>query len=136
MEMRCLSKHSQLHREEEEFIHSFIYSSRLTFAFRGEPGFIQGRIDVSNSFAVPFEEDPKDDSVWFLDHDFLENMFRMHAKVNVNERIVGFYSTGPKLRANDLALDYEIRTRYCNKVNFFSLFFAPPVSLQVVLLIN
>ncbi|EMP33356.1 26S proteasome non-ATPase regulatory subunit 7 [Chelonia mydas] len=39
-------------------------------------------LDVSNSFAVPFDEDDKDDSVWFLDHDYLENMYGMFKKVN------------------------------------------------------
>jgi hypothetical protein len=31
---------------------------------------------------VPFEEDPKDSTVWFLDHDYLEAMFLMYKKVN------------------------------------------------------
>jgi hypothetical protein len=31
---------------------------------------------------VPFEEDPKDSSIWFLDHNYLEGMFAMFRKVN------------------------------------------------------
>ena len=31
---------------------------------------------------VPFDEDDKDKSVWFLDHDYLENMYGMFKKVN------------------------------------------------------
>jgi 26S proteasome regulatory subunit N8 len=31
---------------------------------------------------VPFEEDEKDPSIWFLDHSYLETMFRMFRKVN------------------------------------------------------
>lgn len=31
---------------------------------------------------VPFEEDDKDPSIWFLDHSYLEQMFRMFKKVN------------------------------------------------------
>lgn len=31
---------------------------------------------------MPFDEDDKDDSVWFLDHDYLENMYGMFKKVN------------------------------------------------------
>lgn len=31
---------------------------------------------------MPFEEDDKDPSIWFLDHSYLENMFRMFKKVN------------------------------------------------------
>ena len=40
------------------------------------------KVDVSNSFAVPFEEDLKNPMVWFLDHNFLETMFWMFKKVN------------------------------------------------------
>ena len=34
------------------------------------------------SLVVPFDEDEKDPSVWFLDHDYLENMYGMFKKVN------------------------------------------------------
>ncbi|PSN52000.1 26S proteasome non-ATPase regulatory subunit 7 [Blattella germanica] len=61
----------------------------------------KGVLDVSNSFAVPFDEDDKDKSVWFLDHDYLENMYGMFKKVN-----------GPKLHQNDVAINELIR-RYC-----------------------
>ena len=37
-------------------------------------------IPVAN--IVPFEEDEKDPSVWFLDHNYHENMFNMFKKVN------------------------------------------------------
>lgn len=33
-------------------------------------------------FPVPFDEDDRDRSVWFLDHDYLENMYGMFKKVN------------------------------------------------------
>jgi len=42
----------------------------------------RGAVDITNSFAVPFEEDLKDPSVWFLDHNYLETMFWMFKKVN------------------------------------------------------
>ncbi len=72
----------------------------------------QGKVDVSNSFAIPFDEDLKDPSIWYLDHEFLETMTRMFIKVNAKERVVGFYSTGPKLRSNDIDIDTVIR-RHC-----------------------
>jgi 26S proteasome regulatory subunit N8 len=87
----------------------------------------RGRVDISNSFAVPFEEDLNNLSVWFLDHNFLDTMYWMFKKVNckhmiilfikqstdililtmksvfsANEEIVGFYSSGPKVKENDL----------------------------------
>lgn len=38
-------------------------------------------------FSVPFDEDDRDDSVWFLDHDYLENMYGMFKKVNGEQHI-------------------------------------------------
>ncbi|XP_033754338.1 26S proteasome non-ATPase regulatory subunit 7-like [Pecten maximus] len=72
----------------------------------------QGVLDVSNSFAVPFDEDDKDKSVWFLDHDYLESMYGMFKKVNAREKVVGWYHTGPKLHQNDVAINELVR-RYC-----------------------
>lgn len=69
----------------------------------------RNRVDVTNSFAVPFEEDLKNPSVWFLDHNFLETMFWMFKKVNIREDIVGFYSSGPKIKENDLKIDTLFR---------------------------
>ncbi|RZC73513.1 hypothetical protein C5167_048990 [Papaver somniferum] len=62
----------------------------------------KGIVDVTNSYAVPFEEDDRDPSIWFLDHNYHESMFSMFKRINAKEHIVGWYSTGPKLRENDL----------------------------------
>ncbi|WZY80081.1 hypothetical protein YC2023_026465 [Brassica napus] len=62
----------------------------------------RGVVDVTNSYAVPFEEDDKDPSIWFLDHNYHESMFHMFKRINAKEHVVGWYSTGPKLRENDL----------------------------------
>merc|ERR1712226_582861 len=75
---------------------------------KGEGG--QGRVlDVSNSFAVPFDEDEKDDEIWFLDHEYLDNMYFMFKKVNAKEKVVGWYHTGPKLHKNDMKINDLIR---------------------------
>ena len=37
----------------------------------------KGILDIANSFAIPFDEDDKDKDVWFLDHEYLENMYNM-----------------------------------------------------------
>ena len=76
----------------------------------------QGVLDVSNSFALPFDEDEKDPSVWFLDHDYLENMYTMFKKVNAREKIVGWYHTGPKLHPNDIAINELIKNYNPNPV--------------------
>ena len=33
-------------------------------------------------FSVPFEEDDKDASIWFLDHNYHETMFEMFKRIN------------------------------------------------------
>ena len=42
----------------------------------------KGTVDVTNSFAVPFEEDAKNPGIFFLDHNYLDTMFKMYKKVN------------------------------------------------------
>merc|ERR1712223_1425347 len=71
-------------------------------------------LDISNSFAVPFDEDEKDPTVWFLDHQYLEQMYAMFKKVNAKERMVGWYHTGPKLHPNDIAINDLLR-KYCSQ---------------------
>lgn len=72
----------------------------------------RGTVDCTNSFAVPFEEDLRNPNIFFLDHNFLETMFRMYKKVNARERIIGFYSSGPKIKENDIKIDALMR-RFC-----------------------
>ncbi|KAI5852264.1 26S proteasome regulatory subunit rpn-8 [Tricharina praecox] len=68
-------------------------------------------VRVTNSFAVPFEEDDKDPAVWFLDHNYVESMNDMFKKVNAREKLIGWYHSGPKLRASDLQIN-ELFKRY------------------------
>ncbi|KAK4963223.1 proteasome regulatory particle subunit [Elasticomyces elasticus] len=68
-------------------------------------------VRASNSFAVPFEEDEKDPAVWFLDHNYVESMNDMFKKVNAKEKLIGWYHSGPKLRASDLEIN-ELFKRY------------------------
>lgn len=76
----------------------------------------KGVVDVTNSYAVPFEEDERDPSIWFLDHSFHEQMFAMFKKVNASEKLVGWYSTGPKIRPGDLQVDQLVRRYTPNPV--------------------
>jgi len=71
----------------------------------------KGVVDVTNGYAVPFEEDPRNPNIWFVDHNYHENMFAMFKKVNAKERVVGWYSTGPKIRPADLEI-HELWRRY------------------------
>jgi 26S proteasome regulatory subunit N8 len=70
------------------------------------------RVDITNSFAVPFEEELNNPKVWFLDHNFLETMYWMFKKVNTTEEIVGFYSSGPRIKENDLKISSMIK-KFC-----------------------
>jgi len=87
--------------------------SRVVGVLLGQWKTIDGQrlLDISNSFAVPFDEDTKDRSVWFLDHDYLESMATMFKKVNAKERVVGWYHTGPKLCSNDIDI-HDLIKRY------------------------
>lgn len=89
-----------------------------------------GKIDITNSYAVPFEEDSKDKSIWFLDHDYHENMYDMFKKVNAREKVVGWYSTGPKIRPADLAI-HEVIRRYTANPAFVVIDVNPRDQLEV-----
>jgi 26S proteasome regulatory subunit N8 len=65
----------------------------------------------SETHVVPFEEDDKDPSVWFLDHNYVESMNDMFKKINAREKLIGWYHSGPKLRASDLEIN-ELFKRY------------------------
>jgi 26S proteasome regulatory subunit N8 len=49
--------------------------------------------------------------VWFLDHNFVESMNDMFKKINAREKLIGWYHSGPKLRAADLEIN-ELFKRY------------------------
>lgn len=78
-------------------------SKRVVGVVLGEDSSDKTRI--TNSFAIPFEEDESDSDIWFLDHNFIENMMEMFKKINAKEKLLGWYHTGPKLRSNDLAIN-------------------------------
>ncbi|PJF16524.1 Mov34-domain-containing protein [Paramicrosporidium saccamoebae] len=69
-------------------------------------------VHITNSYAVPFEENEADPTVWYLDHNYLENMSELYKKINAKERPVGWYHSGPKLRASDVKIHTTLR-EYC-----------------------
>lgn len=77
---------------------------------------VKGKVDITNTYAVPFEEDQKDPKVWFLDHCYHENMYTMFRKVNAREKVVGWYSTGPKIRPADLEINELFRKYHPNPI--------------------
>eukprot|EP00792_Barthelona_sp_PAP020_P004861 TRINITY_DN2384_c0_g1_i2.p1 TRINITY_DN2384_c0_g1~~TRINITY_DN2384_c0_g1_i2.p1 ORF type:complete len:289 (+),score=95.08 TRINITY_DN2384_c0_g1_i2:57-923(+) len=74
---------------------------------------VDGVVDVSNSYAVPFSEDPQDHAIWYLDHDYVKTMFDMFRKVSRKEEIVGWYSSGTRLSPNDYVINNLIK-QYCS----------------------
>lgn len=70
-------------------------------------------LDINNCVAVPFDEDAKNPDVWFLDTNYAEEMFRMYKKVLPKISVVGWYSSGPTISANDVHLHLLVANRFC-----------------------
>eukprot|EP00915_Cephaloidophora_sp_WS-2016_P000678 GHVH01000860.1.p1 GENE.GHVH01000860.1~~GHVH01000860.1.p1 ORF type:complete len:319 (-),score=48.87 GHVH01000860.1:73-1029(-) len=82
-------------------------SKRVVGALLGECK--EGELHVTNSFAVPFEEDPKDAAVTFIDGLYYQELSYMFKKINTKEKFVGWYSTGATISPGDLKLHNVFR---------------------------
>lgn len=89
-------------------------SRRVVGVLLGE--YVGDKIEVTNCYAIPFEEDPRDKKVWFVDHIYNETMFEMHQKINYKEVIIGWYSSGPKIRPHDIEINDVFRKYTTNPV--------------------
>jgi len=103
-------------------------SKRVVGVLLGE--ITKGEVDITNSFAIPFEEEDNNSTIWYLDHNFLENMGAMYKKVNARENIVGWYSTGPKIRQNDLDIN-NLFKRYTPNPVYVIIDVAPKEEFQI-----
>ncbi|TPX76870.1 hypothetical protein CcCBS67573_g01848 [Chytriomyces confervae] len=66
-------------------------------------------VNVANSYALPFEEDEKDSSVWFLDHNYHEAMYDMCKKVNgLHNRLADIHAYLGKVAAGTLPVNHAI----------------------------
>lgn len=90
-------------------------TKRVVGVLLGEYG-DKGVLDVTNCYAVPFDEDPAEPQVWFFDHIYHETMFNMMRKINNKERIVGWYSTGPAIKRADIEINDILRKYNTNPV--------------------
>ena len=88
---------------------------RVVGALLGE--YVDGKVDITNCYALPFEEDPKDKKVWYVDHVFSEQMYEMFQKINKKEKLLGWYSSGPKIRPHDIEIN-EVFRKYCENPIF------------------
>ncbi|KAI5149320.1 26S proteasome regulatory subunit N8 [Enteropsectra breve] len=66
-------------------------------------------VRVTNSFAIPFEE--SEEGI-FLDSSYLKNMYELYCKVNAQEKIVGWYHSGPSSYKNDTEITKAF-LKYC-----------------------
>ena len=64
-----------------------------------------GILDVTNSYAIPFDEDPKMEGVFYLDHNYHETMFSMFKKINIKEKVLGWYVSGSSFKHHDLEIN-------------------------------
>jgi 26S proteasome regulatory subunit N8 len=78
--------------------------------------YFKGTCNVLQSFAVPFDEDS---AVWFADTNFIEEMYALHRKVTLKEKIVGWYSSRSTISPNDLAIHESFR-RYSDNPIFIT----------------
>ena len=76
-----------------------------------------GKLQVTNCYAVPFEEDLQDLDVYFFDQLYHEDMFGMMERINGKEKIVGWYSTGKTIKKNDIHIN-EILRRFNSQPAF------------------
>ena len=88
---------------------------RVVGVLLGEYG-DKGTLDVTNCYAVPFEEDMNEPQVWFFDHIYHETMYNMFRKINSREKIIGWYSSGPSIKKADIDINEIIRRYNTNPV--------------------
>jgi len=69
----------------------------------------RNQANIVQCFAVPFEEDANDSSVWFVDTNFIDEMYGLHKKVTLKEKIIGWYSSKATVSANDLDIHQLMR---------------------------
>jgi 26S proteasome regulatory subunit N8 len=69
----------------------------------------EGCVNVLQSFAVPFDEETSDSPVLFIDSSFIYEMYELVRKVNLKERIVGWYSSKSTISGNDLQIHQSMR---------------------------
>ena len=79
----------------------------------------RNQCNITQCFGIPFEEDERDPSVWFVDTNFIEEMYALHKKVTLKEKIVGWYSSLSTIRPNDLEI-HKLMKKYVNNPVFLT----------------
>lgn len=68
--------------------------------------------EVTNAFAIPYDEDNGRSGVYFLDQNFTEIMYEMFKKIDIKEKILGWYCTTSDYASWDIEIN-EFWSRYC-----------------------
>ena len=71
----------------------------------------QGQVNVLQCFAIPFEEDIDNPNIFFVDTNFIDEMFKLHKKVTLKEKIIGWYSSLSTISPNDLEI-HKVISKY------------------------
>lgn len=72
---------------------------------------VHGVYEITNSYALPFDESKN--GVWFADHNYHEEMYEMVRKINIKEKVLGWYITGSTFKDHDIEIN-ELFARYCD----------------------
>lgn len=67
-----------------------------------------GTAEVTNAFAIPFDEDRKT-GVFYVDHQFVEEMAGMYKRVAAHEVILGWYHSEGEICGNDILIHQTFR---------------------------
>merc|ERR1712126_265278 len=89
------------------------------FKARRVAGILLGTVEtnsirITNSFAMPFDEDTRDYDIWFTDTLYIEKLAFMMKKINTQEVPVGWYSTGSNIKHADTAI-HESLSAFCSQ---------------------
>merc|ERR1719223_1495858 len=77
-------------------------SNRVIGALLGKVDLENRSVNVTNCFAIPYDEDTSDkDNPLFIETDYVATIYAMLLRVNMNEKIVGWYHTGEEMRMSD-----------------------------------
>lgn len=73
---------------------------------------IENVYEITNSYAIPFDESSEREGVWFIDHNYHEVMYAMFRKINIKEKVLGWYVTGSTFKPQDIEIN-ELFAQYC-----------------------
>lgn len=71
-------------------------------------GYKSTQVHITNSFAVPFEED-EETGVWFFDTSYQKTMYDLFNRIQSTEKILGWYHTGVGVQKTDIQITDSLK---------------------------